>query len=424
MSQFFDRQDLSEFSVHFPIPSSRYGPAPNNESSTSFFLQLCFAFQDCHMVKTVEIICSNTYVKNEIYGDGIDERDTNRLFQMISNFLPLNTTILHFKTIGLPLSHAPYIRQFTNGIYGNDSLEAITIHNAIFDNIPTGLFRQFIATVARHPTIIYLDISYCKLDRRQMRDVLQILISCRSRLTTFISRGNYLKENSYLIIRLLHNLPLQRLELVPAFSSFLPEKIPRLLREIGETKYLRELSLQGNFIIDKYFMAIAEFLASSECRLEYLCLARCYLNSLDVFCDYLPSMTSLRFIDLTGNPDLYEKGLQQFSRVVPFNDVLSWLYFDDFGSLNEDEVNKTIHHLDINNAGYRFAKDPTSIPLSLWPILLDRASNMDFKGYIDSTFFTEMFFFTTSRRLNVVYNLLQGLCAYHKFVSDPVNIKN
>ena len=76
-------------------------------------------------------------------------------------------------------------------------------------------------------------------------------------------------------------------------------------------------------------------------------------------------MTSLRFIDLTGNPDLYEKGLKQFSRVVPFNNVLSWLYFDDFGSLNDDEVNKTIHHLDINNAGYQFAKDPTSIPLSL-----------------------------------------------------------
>ena len=86
-------------------------------------------------------------------------------------------------------------------------------------------------------------------------------------------------------------------------------------------------------------MAIAQFLASSECRLEYLCLARCYLNSLDVFCDYLPSMTSLRFIDLTGNPaDLYEKGLQQFSRFVPFNDVLSWLYFDNFGSLNEDKT--------------------------------------------------------------------------------------
>ena len=148
------------------------------------------------MVKTVEIICSNTYVKNEIYGDGIDERDTNRLFQMISNFLPLNTTILHFKTIGLPLSHAPYIRQFTNGIYGNDSLEAITLHDSSFDNVPTRLFRKFIATIAKHPTIIYLDISCCRLDRREMRDVLRILISCRSRLTTFISQGNYLKENS------------------------------------------------------------------------------------------------------------------------------------------------------------------------------------------------------------------------------------
>ena len=100
---------------------------------------------------------------------------------------------------------------------------------------------------------------------------------------------------------------------------------------------------------------IAEFPASLECcQPEYLFLAECCLNSLDVFCKHLPSMRSLQFIDLTQNPNLYKKGLGGFLlRLVPLNNVIAWLYFDDFGSLNEDDSwNKTIHHLDINNAGY------------------------------------------------------------------------
>lgn len=168
-------------------------------------------------------------------------------------------------------------------------------------------------------------------------------------------------------------------------------RVNNLFQAIGENTALTYLQVSGNNVDDQDMEQLAETITVSNKTLRGLNLTANNIGDAGIqsFASRLPDMRGLRFLDLQRNP-FTETSKAAIISALKENSELERLDLD--GKFDETKA----YYLGLNKGGRRLLQSENSIPLGLWPLVLERTNRLPFSRSLPHA------------HLDVLYNLVKG----------------
>jgi len=264
------------------------------------------------------------------------------------------------------------------GIKANKTLLTLDLHDCRFDRDAL----EYIAHGIRpHPKLYHLQLSSCQLTDMNAAVFVKSLLDHPS--VGIIDLGlNYcsVKSMKALATAIRENrIPnLKSLSLIHQCTRLdprlaIPLPIGILGGPLGTNHSLKELALSNNYLHPAELDLLMS--GAKQSCLERLDLSRCGIsdNGLQVILSNLPN--SIKRLDITENLFASEESHYALICTVQFHTQLEMLDIDrDLECWQE-----VCYHARLNRGGTRILS--SQVPLSLWPILLERINNIDWSVY-------------------------------------------
>lgn len=174
---------------------------------------------------------------------------------------------------------------------------------------------------------------------------------------------------------------------LPSFGLVSPLMLADIFRPGGEDIILRllrnpqcrlqELSLSNMHMEDHQFMAIVEILPTTKLEVLNVDGNKIQCQGILALAAQLPNIKCLKVVGLGGNPwETVGEGLEQCWAAL----LEGLLENFSVESLSARECSpllaKSVHYqCNLNRAGRRILATPNSVPIGLWPLILERAGN-------------------------------------------------
>ena len=247
--------------------------------------------------------------------------------------------------------------------------------------------------------LVTLHITACRLEDEQLTKLTKALVSNSSlRELSFAENDAGPEVLQALANYLLTNSKLESLNLSNQIGEhgIVASHIPLLAKGLKCNQYLKVLDLSGNSLDDQSLEDLTRTVWTCS-KLEELDLTD--NNITDEGLQMIASQTlpsSLRCLGLGFNNLTTRGGASHLLKILQDNAQLSEVRL---GSVEQPSSPEIEHLLDFNQAGRVLLGQGLSVPLSLWPVVLERANKMFQYSEDDDR---------ERKRANVVFLLLQG----------------